>query len=296
MDAKSDAKSPTMNDLVVITGCSSGIGHAIAIAFAKKGYKVIAGARRLGPMEDLVDYGVEIVKLDVTKMEDIQSLKTLIETKYDSKVKYLFNNAGQPCTFPAADVKDEDMIQCYDVNVFGCIRLTRELMDYIINTKGTIGFTGSVSALEPFPFSAIYSSTKAAIHAYANTLAFEMEPFDVKVINIVTGGVKTNIADVRPLYPDSRYQADGIEEVMDRRREMAVRNNPITAEEYSAKVVNDFETSRIGVVNRYRGKMASVFWFALLFIPRFLVLIAFRRRFALDQLWQTLRNVKRKLE
>lgn len=287
-----------MSDLVVITGCSSGIGHAIALEFAKKGYKVIAGARRLDPMKDLIEYGVEIVKLDVTKMEDIQSLKDLIESKYDSKVKYLFNNAGQPCTFPAADVKDEDMKQCYEVNVFGCIRLTRELMNYIINTKGTIGFTGSVSALAPFPFSAIYSSTKAAIHSYANTLAFELEPFDVKVINIVTGGVKTNIADVRPLYPDSRYQVEGIELVMDKRREMAVRNNPMTAEEYSRKVVHDFETSKLGVVNRYRGKMASFFWFALIFIPRFVLLRAFRKRFALTDLWATLRKLvsKRKLE
>lgn len=278
-----------VGDLVVVTGCSSGIGFEAAKAFALKGYKVIAGARRLGPMKELESYGIKIIELDVTSIESVKKLAKLIESEYDGKLKYLYNNAGQPCTFPAIDVTDEAAKQCYEVNVLGQIRMTREMIPYIIKTKGTIGFTGLVSGLFPFPFSSIYSSTKAAIHAFANTLAFELEPFNVKVINIVTGGVKTNIADTRPLPSGSLYEAEGIEEVLTKRREMAVRNQPMEPAEYSRRVVKDFENSSIGKVNVYRGAKATFLRFFQYF-PRFIILLGFRRQFGMNKLFEVLKQ------
>ena len=91
------------------------------------------------------------------------------------------------------------MKQCFEVNVFGAIRTVRELVPLIINAQGVIGFTGSVSGIIPFPFSCIYSASKAAIHQYAATLRLEMKPFGVKVINIVTGGVKLTLK-IREIY------------------------------------------------------------------------------------------------
>lgn len=275
---------------VVITGCSVGIGHATAIEFAKRGYKVIAGARRLELMKDLeTDYGIKIIKLDVTSTEDIAELKKLIETEYNGEVKYLYNNAGQSCTFPAVDVKDEDVFQCYDVNVFGAIRMTRALIPYIIKTKGTIGFTGSLSGLHPVPFSSIYSSSKAAIHLFASVLGFELEPMDVKVINIITGAVKTDIADERPLYPDSIYQVDGMEEVIAKRRIMAKTSKPISPEAYAKKVVTDFENSKIGKINYCRGSFAS-FMYWVQYLPRFIPINIFKRRFQMDHLFKVLKE------
>lgn len=278
-----------MGQLVVVTGCSSGIGFATAKLFALKGYKVIAGARRLGPMKELEMYGVHIVELDVTSIESVKKLAKLIETEYNGELKYLFNNAGQPCTFPALDVTDEAAKQCYEVNVLGQIRMTRELTPYIIKTKGTIGFTGLVSGILPFPFSSIYSSTKAAIHSYANTLAFELEPFEVKVINVITGGVKTNIADTRPLPKGSLYETEGIDELLQKRREMAVRNKPLEPEEYGKRVIKDFETSSIGKVDVYRGSKASILYWVLHF-PRMIILYIFRKQFGLNKLFTVLRQ------
>lgn len=275
---------------VVITGASSGIGYHSAIEFATRGYDVIAGARRLEPMKPLEkEYGVKIIELDVTSIESVKQLTKLIESEYDSKVKFLFNNAGQPCSFPAIDVTDEAAKQCYEVNVFGAIRMTRELSKYIINEHGTIGFTGSVSGLLPFPFSSIYSSSKAAIHSFADTIALELEPFNVKVVNIITGGVKTSIADKRPLPKTSLYQTEGIEEVLNRRRQMAIRNNPMSAEEYARRVANDFENSQIGKIAYYEGAKAnSLKWLSRL--PRFIISSIFKRVFGLNALYTTLRS------
>ncbi|EGV65029.1 NADPH-dependent 1-acyl dihydroxyacetone phosphate reductase [Yamadazyma tenuis] len=279
----------TKHQTVVVTGASSGIGLATAKEFASRGYTVIAGARRVDAMEELRKLGVITVSLDVTSPESVQSLKELIKQEYDGEIQYLFNNAGQSCTFPAIDVSDENMEKCFAVNVFGQVRVTRELVPFLIKTRGTVGFTGSVSGFLPFPFSSIYSSTKAAIHEFASTLAFELEPFDVKVINIITGGVDTDIADKRPLPEDSWYSAEGIEELISKRREMAKRNAPMSAELYAQKVVSDFEGSRIGVINYYRGSKASILH-VVSFFPRFWVTFVFRRMFGMVSLWQHLRE------
>lgn len=151
-----------MSRTVVITGASSGIGFATAKEFSLKGYNVIAGARRLEPMKDLEPYGVRIVTLDVTSNESVKKLAKLIETDYEGQVKYLFNNAGGACTTVSFETPDEKAEKCYQVNVLGHIRVTRELIPYLIKSKGTIGFTGSVAGISPLPMSSIYSSSKAA--------------------------------------------------------------------------------------------------------------------------------------
>ncbi|CAI5758410.1 unnamed protein product [Candida verbasci] len=244
-----------MNDrqkVVLVTGASSGIGFATSIEFAKRGYKVYAGARRLEPMEKLKDYGIIPIELDVANLESALGVKKLIE-KDGSYLDILYNNAGQSCTFPTTDVTDEQIKQCFEVNVFGPMRLVRELIPLIINAKGVIGFTGSVSGIIPFPFSCVYSSTKAAIHQYAAVLRLEMKPFNVKVINIITGGVKTDIEDKRDFPKTSLFNVDGMEEAFIERRRMAAKNMPMPAEKYAKKVVSDFEYANGSKLNYYRG-------------------------------------------
>lgn len=279
-----------MGKVALITGCSSGIGHATAKEFALKGYKVIAAARRLEPMEDLISYGVKIVSLDVTSQQSVAEMKKLIEIEYNGQLDILFNNAGQPCSFPAIDVTDDQVKQCYEVNVFGPIRLTRELIPFLIDSKGTVGFTGSVSGLIPFPFSSIYSSTKAAIHAFASTLAFELEPFGVKVNNFITGGVATNIADKRSSNEGSYYAVEGIEELLDRRRAMAARNNPMLAEEYARRIIYDFEHLKIGKVDYYRGSKATIIGI-LQYLPRFIIIRGLIRFFGMQKVFSVIRKL-----
>lgn len=283
----------------LVTGASSGIGFATALEFAKRGVTTFACARRLEPMEELKKRGVIIFKCDVSLLESVIEAKKFVAEKTGGYLDYLYNNAGQSCTFPCSDVTDDAFKQCFEVNVFGCIRMTREFLPLVINAKGTIGFTGSVSGVIPFPFSSIYSSSKAAIHQFAATLRIEMKAFDVKVINIVTGGVKTNIADTRGLPEDSLFQVPGIKEAMLERQQMAARNNPIPAEVYAYRVVNDFQNLRIdGKLNIYRGKMATFLGHLLDWFPRYWLENILIRKFKLGTVYLEVRKKysKEKLE
>lgn len=248
-------------------------------------------------MEPLKQYGVIPIELDVSSLESVKQTRKYLHEHTDGFLDVLYNNAGQSCTFPAIDVTDEWFTQCYEVNVFGAMRLTRELAPFVINAKGTIGFTGLVSGVIPFPFSSTYLSTKAAIHMYAATLRVEMAPFGVKVINIVTGGVKTNIADTRPLPSLSFYNIPEIEVSLKARREMAVRNSPISAEKYAYQVANDFEHATIGgSLNLYRGAKAWFLGHLLLWCPRIVVEWALVRRFHLQTVWLILADKFSKLK
>lgn len=274
---------------VLITGASSGIGYAAAIEMARRGYSVYACARRVEPMEPLKAHGVQIFECDVSSLESVLAAKKFIGEKTGGRLDVLYNNAGQSCTFPAIDVTDEQALQCYQVNVLGPIRMCREFAPFLIATRGTIVFTGSIAGIVPFPWSSIYSSTKAAIHQFAAILHAEMKPFDVKVLNVVTGGVKTNIADDRPFPPGTVYECPELDDSLQERRVMAAKNNPMSAERYAQKVVDDIEGSG-NPLNVYRGHMASILPTLVRLLPVSVVEYVLAMKFKLLPLWAALRK------
>ncbi|ODQ77424.1 hypothetical protein BABINDRAFT_15427 [Babjeviella inositovora NRRL Y-12698] len=249
--------------MTIITGASSGIGYAVSIEMARKGYQVYACVRRLEPIEELKKYA-----------------KAYIEKETNGRLDMLFNNADQSCTFPEIDVTDEQALQCFQVNVLGPVRMTRELSPLLIEVKGIIVFTGSIAGIMPFPWSSIYGSTKAAIRQFAAVLHLEMKPFGVRVHNVITGGVKTNIADTRPFPETSVYACPELDVSLIKRRLMAVDNNPISAEEYAKKVADDIESSS-NRLNVYRGTMATILPTLMAIVPRFIIERFFSKKFKL---------------
>ncbi|ODQ78255.1 hypothetical protein BABINDRAFT_162910 [Babjeviella inositovora NRRL Y-12698] len=273
----------------VITGASSGIGYAASIEMAKRGYQVYACARRLEPMEELKKYGVKTFTCDVTDLESVKKAKAYIEKETNGKLDVLYNNAGQSCTFPAIDVTDEQALQCFQANVLGPVRMTREFSSLLIEAKGIIVFTGSIAGIMPFPWGSIYGSTKAAIHQFAAVLHLEMKPFGVRVLNVITGGVKTNIADTRPFPETSVYACPELDASLIERRQMAAKNNPVSAEAYAKKVVDDIESSS-NRLNVYRGTMATILPTLMAIIPRFIIEKFFSVKFKLLPLWAALQR------
>ncbi|KAK9386014.1 hypothetical protein V1515DRAFT_605840 [Lipomyces mesembrius] len=285
----------------LVTGASSGIGHALAIELSKRGFKVFACARRLEPMRDLEsEHGVTIFKMDVSSLESINDGVKFIDSQLGvdggpKELDLLYNNAGQSCTFPAIDVPDEALTQCLDVNFIGPVRLTHAFRNYVINAKGVIAFTGSLAGICPFPWGAVYGASKAAVHQYASILSFELEPFGVRVLNVVTGGVKTNIADTRDLPQDSLYNAPEMADSIVRRRRMAERETPMSPEVYAKKVVDDvlygdsFINHFTRRVNVYRGSWSSRLSLLVNIAPRWLILFAFRIKFKLNGVFEAVR-------
>ena len=108
---------------------------------------------------------------------------------------------------PALDVNVNDAKKIFDVNVFAIMRLCQVFAPQLIKAQGTIVMIGSLAGVIPYVFGSVYNASKAALHAYANTLRVELAPFDVKVITIVTGGVRSNIsAHIKRVLPaDSVY-------------------------------------------------------------------------------------------
>ena len=292
--------SITTRKIAIVTGASSGIGYAMTRQLAEHNYIVYACARRLDPIAPLVkefsDAVVRPYKLDVSQLEEIVAFKEFLAAELPGKkLDLLYNNAGQSCTFAALDVSDAAMQQCFQVNVFGHVNMCRELSQYLINAQGTIVFTGSCAGIISFPFGSIYSATKAAIHSYARGLHLEMKPFGVRVINVVTGGVDTNIADTRPMPEDSIYRFPEGQAAFEERQRMAKNHKPMSAEVYAAKVMGDILSAR-DPVDVYRGTMATFLGFVALFVPFCVLEFALIKKFHLTKVFKVLKKRSAKKE
>ena len=195
-----------MAKTVLITGCSSGIGHALARAFHAKGFKVYATARKTSSIADLAALGIETLPLEATSKESIDALFVEISRRTGSNLDFLVNNAGRSYNVPALEAEMSEIEQTFAVNVFAVMRMCKIFAPLLIAAKGTIVQIGSLAGEMPYVFGSVYCASKAALHRYTETLRLELEPFEVRVVNVVTGGVKSQIARTfRTLSRDSVY-------------------------------------------------------------------------------------------
>ncbi|KAJ7607364.1 hypothetical protein FB45DRAFT_429960 [Roridomyces roridus] len=197
---------------VLITGCTpGGIGHALAKEYHTQGLRVFATARRQEVLADLASQGVETLQLDVCDDESVKTAREAVAAITGGTLDILVNNAGQGATgVPSIDLEMDDIKRMYEVNLFGAMRMVKEFAPLLIaGGDGRIVNIGSVVGIVPLPFnSSVYNSSKAALHAYGNTLRLELAPFNVQVTTVITGGVQTKIwesAACRPLKPTSIY-------------------------------------------------------------------------------------------
>lgn len=150
---------------------------------------------------------MDTLSLEVTDPESIKRLRTEVERLTGGHLHYLVNNAGRNYTVPALDIDFDEVHHTFEVNVFAVMRMCQTFAPLLIETKNSaIVQIGSLAAIMPYVFGSVYNASKAALHAYSNTLRVELAPFGVRVITVVTGGVKSNIArDERSLREDSIY-------------------------------------------------------------------------------------------
>ncbi len=180
---------------VLITGASSGIGRNMAETLAKEGYFVYAGARQQADIDELsaID-NIMGVRLDVNVQEDIDAAVELI-TNEGRGLFGLVNNAGVGVLGPLIEVDEEDMWFQMNVNVFGPYRITKAFAPLIIESKGRITTTGSLSGILSGFFFGPYSMSKHAVEAFTDSLAVEMQKFDVEVSVIEPGNYRSAAVD-----------------------------------------------------------------------------------------------------
>jgi uncharacterized oxidoreductase len=185
---------------IFITGGGSGIGRGLAEAFHARGNKVIISGRRRANLDEVVaaNPGMEAVELDVTDPASIDSVAAkLIADHPDLNV--LFNNAGIMLPDQAASrIDDKLMVNTITTNLAGPIRMTSALVEHLKGKKdAVVVYTSSVVGFVPMAVTAVYSATKAAIHAYALSQRFLLKDAGVRVLEMVPPWVRTHLMNSR---------------------------------------------------------------------------------------------------
>ncbi|HEX4224725.1 MAG TPA: SDR family NAD(P)-dependent oxidoreductase [Pseudonocardiaceae bacterium] len=193
-----------MSNAVLITGCSSGIGRAIAHAALKAGLPTWATARKPEVVADLAEAGANILALDVTDETSRQEAVRRVEAEHGS-VGALINNAGYAQAGPVEEVPIDALRAQFETNVFGLVRLCQLVLPGMRERgRGTIVNLGSAGGLMAFPGSSAYDMTKWSLEALSDALRAEVHRFGVRVVLLEPGGVPTNFAAVQAAtWPDS---------------------------------------------------------------------------------------------
>jgi NADP-dependent 3-hydroxy acid dehydrogenase YdfG len=176
---------------VLITGCSSGIGHATAEHLAGKGYTVYATARRPESIEDLRGRGCKTLALDVTDEASMKSAVAEVGT-----VDALVNNAGYSQSGAAESVPMEDVRRQFETNVFGLLRMCQLVLPGMREQGfGRIVNISSMGGKVVFPGGGLYHATKFAVEALSDAMRFEVEGFGVGVAIVEPGLIRTAFGD-----------------------------------------------------------------------------------------------------
>jgi len=188
--------------VIVITGGSSGIGYSTAKALAKKGAKIVAGARRLDKLEtlkkEITDDGGEIIicETDVTKKSDCDNLVKQAIDKYGT-VDVLINNAGlMPLSF-VKSLKIDEWDRMIDVNIKGVLYCTAAVVPTMVEKKsGHIVNISSVAGRVVFPAGSVYCATKHAVTAFSEGLRQELSVRkNIRITSIEPGVVQTELTN-----------------------------------------------------------------------------------------------------
>ncbi len=181
---------------VLITGCSSGIGHATAERLLANGWTVYATARRPDTLADLIQKGAKTLALDVT---DEASMQTAVDqvTEAEGAVGVLVNNAGYSQSGAVESVPIDQVRRQFETNVFGLIRMCQLVLPGMRGQGwGKIVNIGSMGGRLTFPGGGLYHATKYAVEAISDALRFEVRGFGVDVILVEPGLIVTRFGEV----------------------------------------------------------------------------------------------------
>ncbi|KAI2615397.1 NAD(P)-binding protein [Hypoxylon sp. NC1633] len=274
---------------VLITGCSDGgLGAALAVAFHKAGLRVYATARNADRMKSLAVLGIEVLTLDVQSEASIADCVEKVP-----HLDILVNNAGQLYTMPLADVDIAKAKNLFDVNVWSSLAMTQAFLPLLLkSSNGVVVNHTSAASVVPVPFSAIYSSSKVALAMMTDCLRLELQPFNIKVVDLRSGLVKSNMistlnAQHNPALPDGSIYAPAKEVVEKAMRQEQV-GQPTPADQWAAQVVGDVLKAS-PPPHIWRGKSACPARFSTL-LPSGTLDGTLRKMTGLDVVEKTLRK------
>lgn len=190
---------------IFITGTSSGLGKAAARLFSSKGWNVIATMRNPAKEVELGGLpNVSLLELNVTDPKQIVQAARAAISK--GSVDVVLNNAGYALTGPLEASTDEQIASQIATNQVGAILVTKAFIPHFRERKsGMFLTTTSIGGLVSFPLNAVYHATKWALEGFAESLAFELKPFNIAVKTISPGGIKSDFMGKAQMVEDKNY-------------------------------------------------------------------------------------------
>ncbi|HKV89005.1 MAG TPA: SDR family NAD(P)-dependent oxidoreductase [Candidatus Dormibacteraeota bacterium] len=184
--------------VAVITGASSGIGAATAIALGRHGYQIVVGARRLERLRRVAGEEGVALELDVTDTKSVNAFVREVSKQF-GHIDVLVNNAGGALGLnPVAQAVDEEWIGMWKTNVLGLMFMTRACLPMLRKAKhGHIVNLASIASFETYAGGAGYTAVKHAVRAINRTLRLELNGEPIRVTEIDPGLVETEFSLVR---------------------------------------------------------------------------------------------------
>jgi NAD(P)-dependent dehydrogenase (short-subunit alcohol dehydrogenase family) len=194
----------------LITGCSTGIGRAAAVELTKRGFEVIATARRPGTLEDL-DVA-EKLRLDVNDDASVAEV-----AKSAGNIDVLVNNAGIGIHAPIEKAPLDEFRQILETNVFGVLRMIQAFAPQMRERgSGVIVNVSSIAGRVSAPLGGFYSASKYAVEALSEALHYEMGHFGIRVALVEPGGFDTSFGDNRRVFGIEDPPYDELDRVWDK--------------------------------------------------------------------------------
>jgi NAD(P)-dependent dehydrogenase (short-subunit alcohol dehydrogenase family) len=184
--------------VLLITGCSSGLGYNLVEHFLTVGHNVVATARdvsKVAEFERRFPQTALAVKLDVTDKTSIANAVAKTVEKF-GRIDVLINNAAFSVVGAAEKCKEEDMRSLFDTNFFGAVFMTQAVLPVMRKQRsGTIVQISSTLGMLAIPALSFYCASKFALEGFSESLAAEVAPHGIRVVIIETGLFKTKLGE-----------------------------------------------------------------------------------------------------
>ena len=175
---------------ILITGCSSGIGHTVAHGLAARGWRVFASARKPDDVARLREEGLEALQLDLDNPESIRVAVAEVMARNDGRLGALFNNGGFGQVGAVEDLTRDALREQFETNLFGWIELTNWIVPVMRKQgSGRIVMNSSVLGYAAFPYRGAYNAVKFAVEGISDTLRMELAGSGVHVSLVEPGPI-----------------------------------------------------------------------------------------------------------
>lgn len=189
-------RKPGTEKTVLITGCSSGIGHATAHGLQRRGYRVVASARRPDDVHQLHREGLESLQLDLDDSQSIQRAVDDLLERTGGRLYGLFNNAGYGQPGAVEDLRRDVLRQQFETNVFGTLELTNRLIPIMRQQgEGRIIQNSSVLGFVSLAYRGAYNASKYALEGLYDTLRLELHGTNIHAVLIEPGPITSQFRE-----------------------------------------------------------------------------------------------------